>query len=371
MRNWTNHERTFAAHVVNGERNDVGLTLGGNACCQCCRQRQLSVATPATSVVNVAICGHASAVIGGWRTLHDISLGKTPSIRLVLDNGRYMTYCSARHPLSDSCSTSDEDPFNLMQLMLCHGENPDIADSPESENGGGAESTKRNVATESDEELSALQAAAASASDELDDSAIIPNLTLTNDEIAASNDTEISNVENGGPSSSSSSANDSGFGATMATTTTTAQTGTATTTLDDNDEQMMDTGDNFCGNFGQHFFFLDILANLNPSEELRLLRANCNNNNRKLKGGVSNKQQQTSLTVSPDQFSLKHQEHSAAYPNLMEEMNLKQQPHRKEANDKIDWLNRTRRSNAFLLMHSDQKALLDRLDGLGRRMLND
>uniref|UniRef100_A0A914H517 Mothers against decapentaplegic homolog n=1 Tax=Globodera rostochiensis TaxID=31243 RepID=A0A914H517_GLORO len=258
---------------------------------------------------------------------------------------------------------------NLMQLMLCHGENPDIADSPASENGGGPESTKdaertslerelkiflkkmrkrrclnelrkaisaegqyikcvlykvpkdertafggqmksfphficckicrfpnllthhqlrpvvhcmnpfnktqqminicvnpyhyqrienprnpkvfvqRNAATESVEELSAL-AAAASAADELDDSAIIPNLTLTNDEIAASNDTEISNVENGGgPSSSSSSANDSGFGATMTTPTTTARTGTATTTtlvMDDNDEQMMDTGDHFC-----------------------------------------------------------------------------------------------------------------------------
>uniref|UniRef100_A0A183BN17 SPRY domain-containing protein n=1 Tax=Globodera pallida TaxID=36090 RepID=A0A183BN17_GLOPA len=63
-----------------------------------------------------------------------------------------------------------------------------------------------------------------------------------------------------------------------------------------------------------------------------------------------NKQQQNidALTesqkgnVSADQFSLKHQEHEEllnGHQNLMEEMNLKQQQHQKETNDKIGWLN--------------------------------
>ncbi|KAI3418143.1 hypothetical protein GPALN_010359 [Globodera pallida] len=61
-----------------------------------------------------------------------------------------------------------------------------------------------------------------------------------------------------------------------------------------------------------------------------------------------NKQQQTidalteKLAVSADQFSLKHQEHEEllnGHQNLMEEMNLKQQQHQKETNDKIGWLN--------------------------------
>uniref|UniRef100_A0A183BU52 Uncharacterized protein n=1 Tax=Globodera pallida TaxID=36090 RepID=A0A183BU52_GLOPA len=96
-----------------------------------------------------------------------------------------------------------------------------------------------------------------------------------------------------------------------------------------------------------------------------------------------NKQQQTiinafteKLKVSTDQFSFKHQEHEKllnAHKNLMEEMNLKQQQHQKEINEKIDWLNKDQEQcvsiDQFLLMQSDQKALLDRHNGLEQKQM--
>uniref|UniRef100_A0A914H8Z9 B30.2/SPRY domain-containing protein n=1 Tax=Globodera rostochiensis TaxID=31243 RepID=A0A914H8Z9_GLORO len=100
-----------------------------------------------------------------------------------------------------------------------------------------------------------------------------------------------------------------------------------------------------------------------------------------------NKQQQTidaltvKLKVSIDQFSLKHQEHEKLlndHQKLMEEMKeqrkmdaLRQQKHQKETNDKIGWLNEDQQKlvsiDHFLLMQSDQKALLERIDGLEQK----
>uniref|UniRef100_A0A183CAE2 B30.2/SPRY domain-containing protein n=1 Tax=Globodera pallida TaxID=36090 RepID=A0A183CAE2_GLOPA len=94
-----------------------------------------------------------------------------------------------------------------------------------------------------------------------------------------------------------------------------------------------------------------------------------------------NKQQQIidaltiKLKVSIDQFSSKHQEHEKllnAHQNLIEEMNLKQRQHQKEANDKIGWLNEDQQEQCvsidqFLLMQSDRKALLNRFIGLEQK----
>uniref|UniRef100_A0A914I9F7 B30.2/SPRY domain-containing protein n=1 Tax=Globodera rostochiensis TaxID=31243 RepID=A0A914I9F7_GLORO len=81
------------------------------------------------------------------------------------------------------------------------------------------------------------------------------------------------------------------------------------------------------------------------------------------------------LTVFADQFSLKHQQHDKllnAHKNLMEEMNLKQRQHQKETNAKIGWLNDDQQKisvsvDHFLMIQSDQKALLERLDGIEQK----
>ncbi|KAI3415307.1 hypothetical protein GPALN_004920 [Globodera pallida] len=89
-----------------------------------------------------------------------------------------------------------------------------------------------------------------------------------------------------------------------------------------------------------------------------------------------NKQQQTidALMVSIEQFSSKHQEHEKLlndHQKLMEEMNLKQQQHQKEINDKIGWFNKDQEQcvsvDHFLLMQSDQKALLYSLNALEQK----
>ncbi|KAI3410992.1 hypothetical protein GPALN_003076 [Globodera pallida] len=101
-----------------------------------------------------------------------------------------------------------------------------------------------------------------------------------------------------------------------------------------------------------------------------------------------NKQQHTidelteKLTVSINQFSSKHQEHEKllnVQKNLMEEMkeqrkvaDLEQQKHQKETNDQIGWLNDDQQKlcvsiDQFLLMQSDQKALLERLNVLEQK----
>ncbi|KAI3407419.1 hypothetical protein GPALN_002301 [Globodera pallida] len=90
------------------------------------------------------------------------------------------------------------------------------------------------------------------------------------------------------------------------------------------------------------------------------------------------------LKVSIDQFLLKHQEHEKllnAHKKLMEEIKeqrkmdaLGQQKHHKETNDKIGWLNEDQQKlcvsiDQFLLMQSDQKALLERLNGLEQKQM--
>uniref|UniRef100_A0A183BVG9 B30.2/SPRY domain-containing protein n=1 Tax=Globodera pallida TaxID=36090 RepID=A0A183BVG9_GLOPA len=97
------------------------------------------------------------------------------------------------------------------------------------------------------------------------------------------------------------------------------------------------------------------------------------------------KQQQTidalteKLMVCINQFSSKHQEHEEllnAHQKLMEEMKeqreravLEQQQHQKEINNKIGWLNDDQRVSIdqFSLMQSDQKALLERCNGLEQK----
>uniref|UniRef100_A0A183BY77 B30.2/SPRY domain-containing protein n=1 Tax=Globodera pallida TaxID=36090 RepID=A0A183BY77_GLOPA len=152
-------------------------------------------------------------------------------------------------------------------------------------------------------------------------------------------------------------------------------------------------------------------ANLDPSEELRLLRARIaqlerqqtinkspsssasfdlvlQNEAEQQKAARLAKMEQyqnnqqhiiidawtQKLKVSTDQFSSKHQEHEKllnAYQNLMEEMNLKQQQYQKETNDKIGWLNKDQEQcvsiDQFSSMQSDQKELLDRLDGFEQK----